>query len=89
MGVAIGATTTKRYPLPLSLANELNLTEGKVESCIFWMLRFLKLTNRLELVRHACGAAQQVSGTYHLELATRSSKAILGPHRQPFRRKCV
>lgn len=55
------------------IANELNLTEGKVETCISWMLRFLKLTNRLELVRHACSAAQQMSGTYHLDLATRGS----------------
>ncbi|MGA8621406.1 MAG: hypothetical protein WB660_23135 [Candidatus Sulfotelmatobacter sp.] len=55
------------------IANELNLTEGKVETCISWMLRFLKLTNRLELVRHACSAAQQMSGTYHLDLAIRGS----------------
>ena len=47
------------------IANELNLTEGKVKSCISWMLRFLKLTNRLELVQHACSAAQQMSGTYY------------------------
>jgi hypothetical protein len=61
------------------IANELNLTEGKVESCISWMLRFLNLTNRLELVQHACSAAQQVSGTYHLDLAARSSKGDLRP----------
>jgi hypothetical protein len=59
------------------IANELNLTEGKVESCISWMLRFLKLTNRLELVQHACSAAQQVSGTYHLDLATLNPKSDL------------
>jgi len=61
------------------IANELNLTEGKVESCISWMLRFLNLTNRVELVQHACSAAQQLSGTYHLDLATRSSKSDLRP----------
>jgi hypothetical protein len=59
------------------IANELNLTEGKVETCISWMLRFLKLTNRLELVRHACSAAQKMSGTYHLDLA------ICGPKSDP------
>ena len=57
------------------IANELNLTECKVETCISWMLRFLKLTNRLELVRHACSAAQQMSGTYHLDLAIRGPKS--------------
>jgi len=31
-------------------ASELNLTEDKVENCISWMLRFLDLSNRLELV---------------------------------------
>jgi hypothetical protein len=57
------------------IANELNLPEGKVETCISWMLRFLKLSNRLESVRHACSAAQQMSGTYHLDLAIRSPKS--------------
>ena len=59
------------------IANELNLTEGKVETCISWMpmLGFLKLSNRLELVRHACSAAQQMSGTYHLDLAIRGPKS--------------
>ena len=52
------------------IANELHLTEGKVETCISWMLRFLKLSNRLEL-RHACGAGQQMSGIYYLDLAIR------------------
>ena len=61
------------------IANELNLTESKVESCISWMLRFLNLTNRVELVQHACSAAQQVSGTYHLDLATRRSKSDFRP----------
>jgi hypothetical protein len=57
------------------IANQLNLTEGKVESCISWMLRFLKLSNRLELVRHVCSAARQMSGTYHLDLAIRGPKS--------------
>ena len=35
------------------IANELNLTEGKVETCISCRLVFLELSNRLELVRHA------------------------------------
>jgi hypothetical protein len=33
------------------------------------MLGFLKLSNGLELVRHACSAAPQMSGDYHLDLA--------------------
>jgi hypothetical protein len=61
------------------IANELNLTEGKVETCISWMLCFLKLSNRSELVRHACSAAQQMSGTYHLDLAIRGPKSNLRP----------
>ena len=56
------------------IANELNLTQGKVGACISWMLRFLKLSNRLELVRHA-GSAAQMSGTYHLDLAIRGPKS--------------
>jgi hypothetical protein len=63
------------------IASELNLTEGKGENCISWMLRFLKLRNRLELVQHACSAAQQTSGAYHLEFATHSSK--IGPRSAP------
>lgn len=59
------------------IANELSLTEGKVESCISRMLRFLTLTKRVELVQHACSAAQQVSGTYHLGLATLNPKSDL------------
>ena len=56
------------------IANELNLTEGKVDNCISWVLGFLKLSNRLEFVRHACSAAQK-SGTYHLNLAMHRPKS--------------
>ena len=39
------------------IAGELNLTEEKVQSCIAWILRFLKLKNRGELVLYASSAA--------------------------------
>lgn len=66
------------------IANELNLSEGKVQTLISWTVAFLELGNRLELVRNACSAAQQMSGTYHLDLAIR------GPRRQPYPREtCV
>lgn len=71
------------------IASELNLTEDKVENCISWMLRFLKLRNRLELVQHACSAAQQTSGAYHLDFATHVSKTGLDPRRQDFSHKCA
>jgi len=72
------------------IANELDLTEGRVESCISWMLRSLNPTNRVELVQHACSAAQQVSGTYHFDLATRSSKRDVRPAPTAFRTEpCV
>jgi hypothetical protein len=58
------------------IARELDLTEDKVENCIFWMLHFLELSNRLELVQHACSAAQQTSGIYHLDIAYRSQTGI-------------
>jgi DNA-binding NarL/FixJ family response regulator len=39
------------------IAGELNLTEAKVQSCIAWILRFLRLENRQELVLYASTAA--------------------------------
>ena len=59
------------------IASQLNLTEDKVENCISWMVHFLELSNRLELVQHACSAAQQMSGAYHLDIATHGSKTGL------------
>jgi len=66
-----------------------NITEDKVENCISWMLRFLELRGRLELVQHACRAAQQTSGVYHLDFATHVSKTGLDPRRQDFSHKCA
>lgn len=57
------------------IASELDITEDRVGNCISWMLHFLKLGDRLELVQHACSAAQQTSGAYHLDIASHSSKA--------------
>jgi len=35
------------------IATKLNLTELSVQSCIAWILHFLELTNRNELIRYA------------------------------------
>ena len=35
------------------IATKLNLTELSVQSCIAWILQFLELTNRNELIRYA------------------------------------
>ena len=59
------------------IASELNLADDKVENCISWILHFLELSNRSELVQHACSAAQQTSGAYHLDTATHRSKTGL------------
>jgi DNA-binding NarL/FixJ family response regulator len=39
------------------IARKLNLTELNVESCIAWIVRFLNLKNRQELVLYASAAA--------------------------------
>lgn len=39
------------------IAVRLNLTEEKVQACIAWILHFLKLKNRQELVVYASTAA--------------------------------
>jgi DNA-binding NarL/FixJ family response regulator len=38
------------------IAKKLNLTEVSVESCVAWILHFLKLKNRQELVLYASAA---------------------------------
>lgn len=35
------------------IANRLNITELKVQGCVAWMLHFLQLTDRMELIRYA------------------------------------
>ena len=37
----------------VDIANKLNLTEIKVQECVAWILHFLKLTDRIELMRYA------------------------------------
>ena len=39
------------------IAKELNLTEVNVQSCVIWMIRFLKMRDRQELVVYALTAA--------------------------------
>ena len=42
----------------VDIAIKLNLTEVKVQECVAWILHFLKLTDRIELIRYASvGAA--------------------------------
>jgi hypothetical protein len=38
------------------VVNTLNVDETRVQSCISWMLRFLRFTTWAELVLHACPA---------------------------------
>ena len=40
------------------IASQLNLTDLTVESCIAWLLHFLKFTNRKDLVLYASTAAR-------------------------------
>jgi DNA-binding NarL/FixJ family response regulator len=39
------------------IAEELDLTEAKVRGCVAWIVRFLELKNRQELVLYASTAA--------------------------------
>ena len=39
------------------IANKLNLTEVKVQTCIAWIVHFLNLKNRQELVVYASSVA--------------------------------
>lgn len=39
------------------IASKLNLTEARVQCCVAWMLHFLNLKNRQELVLYASAAA--------------------------------
>ncbi len=41
----------------VDIAIKLNLTEAKVQSCVGWILHFLNLKNRQELVLYASTAA--------------------------------
>jgi hypothetical protein len=51
------------------IANKLNVDETRVQSCISWMLRFLRFTTRAELVLHACPAS---SGTWAISLPSKN-----------------
>ena len=35
------------------IANRLNITELNVQGCVAWILHFLQLTSRMELIRYA------------------------------------
>lgn len=48
------------------IARQLNLTELTVNNCITWLLRFLKLSSRADLVFYAAEAQQ---GNWSLRVA--------------------
>ena len=56
-----------------AIANRLNITELKVQSCMAWLLRFLRLNHRGELVRYCLCAQAGKSADQILEV---SPKAI-------------
>ena len=56
------------------IANKLNVTELKVQSCIAWMLHFLKFTDRKELAQYASPA---LAGRYGLGLNSTGTLAQL------------
>jgi len=37
----------------VDIANKLNINEVQVQGCVAWMLHFLKLADRIELIRYA------------------------------------
>ena len=41
----------------VDIANRLNITELKVQSCMAWLLRFLRLNHRSELIKYASPGA--------------------------------
>jgi hypothetical protein len=47
------------------IASTLNLSDLNVQSCIAWMLRFLKLTNREDLVLYASSAVSPIAAIEH------------------------
>jgi ATP/maltotriose-dependent transcriptional regulator MalT len=38
------------------IAEKLNITEASVQSCMAWLLHFLKLPTRNQLIQHAAGS---------------------------------
>ena len=47
------------------IASMLNLTDATVQSCIAWMLQFLKLTNREDLVLYASSVVLPIAAIEH------------------------
>jgi len=47
------------------IASTLNLTDLNVQSCIAWMMRFLKLTNREDLVLYASSGVSPIAAIEH------------------------
>ena len=47
------------------IASTLNLTDLNVQSCIAWMMRFLKLADRKDLVLYAASALPPMTAIEH------------------------
>ena len=45
----------------VDIANNLNLTEHNVQSCMVWILHFLGLTDRKELIRYGSTAEARLA----------------------------
>lgn len=61
----------------MDIATKLNLTEITVQGCVAWLLHFLKLTDRIELIRYASGGTtNQPSAVLHVpDFGNRTSQS--------------
>ena len=62
------------------IASTLNLTGLNVQSCIAWMMRFLKLTNREDLVLYASSGVSPIAAIEHRLRVTSSRTSFKSEH---------
>jgi hypothetical protein len=65
------------------IASTLNLTDLNVQSCIAWMMRFLKLTNREGLVLYASSGVSPIAAIEHRLRVTNSRTSFKSEHPLP------
>ena len=65
------------------IASTLNLTDLNVQSCIAWMMRFLKLTNREDLVLYASSGVSPIAAIEHRFRVTSSRTSFKSEHPMP------
>ena len=65
------------------IASTLNLTDLNVQSCIAWMMRFLKLTNREDLVLYASSGVSPMPAIEHRLHVTSSRTSFKSEHPMP------